>query len=137
MNPTAQLLEPEICELIGDGRYSELREALHHVPQADVADILAELGPDDAALAFRFLTRDQAGEVFGYLSPEFQEQLITKLGEEQSISVVENMSADDRPASSTSCRTRSPSGWSRRSAPSPARSRRPSWATRPGPSAAS
>ncbi|GMV24539.1 MAG: magnesium transporter MgtE [Phycisphaerae bacterium] len=92
----AQLLEPEVRELVREGAFSDLRRALHGVHPADVADILTELGPDDAALAFRFLTRDQAGEVFGYLSPEFQEQLITKLGEEQSVSVVENMSADDR-----------------------------------------
>ncbi len=95
-SPCAQLLEPEIRELVREGAYSELRHALHGVHPADIADILAELGPDDAVLAFRFLQRDDAGEVFGYLSQEFQEQLITKLGEEQAVRVVEGMSADDR-----------------------------------------
>ncbi len=92
----AQLLEPEIREMVREGAFSELRHALHGIHPADIADILAELGPDDAALAFRFLQRDDAGEVFGYLSQEFQEQLIAKLGQEQAVRVVESMSADDR-----------------------------------------
>lgn len=96
MNPTAQLLEPEVRELIREGAFSELRNALHGVHPADVADILGELGPDDAAVAFRFLQRDDAGQVFGYLEPEFQETLITKLGEEGALRVVEAMTPDDR-----------------------------------------
>lgn len=96
ISPCAHLLEPEIRELVREGAFSELRHALEGVHPADIADILTELGPDDAALAFRFLPRDDAGEVFGYLSQEFQEQLITTLGQEQAVRVVEGMSADDR-----------------------------------------
>lgn len=96
MNPTAQLLEPEVRELIQEGRYSELREILHEIPFADVADILAEMEPEQAALGFRFLQRDDAGAVFSYLSPEKQEAMIQKLGAEGAVRVVEAMSADDR-----------------------------------------
>ena len=96
MNPTAQLLEPEVRELIQEGRYSELRTALHHVPPADVADILAELPPSDAAVGFRFLQRDDAAEVFTYLSPEKQGELVAALGTQESVRVVEAMSPDDR-----------------------------------------
>lgn len=96
LNPTAQLLEPEVRELIREGRYSELRHALHGLPHADIADILAELDPADAALGFRFLQRDDAAEVFTYISPEVQQALIAKLGDEASLRVLEAMSADDR-----------------------------------------
>ncbi len=96
VNPTAELLQPEVRELIEEGRYSELREALHLVPPADVADILAALKPAEAAVGFRFLLRDDAGEVFAYLSPEKQEELITELGTEGSLRIVEAMDADDR-----------------------------------------
>lgn len=96
MNPIAQLLEPEIRELIREGHYSELRHALHHVPSADVADILSELDPTDAAVGFRFLQRDDAAEVFTYLAPDKQQELIEKLGTTDSIRVIEAMSADDR-----------------------------------------
>ncbi|QOJ00541.1 MAG: magnesium transporter [Phycisphaeraceae bacterium] len=96
MNPTAQLLEPEIRELIRDGLYSELREALHLLPPADVADILAELPSDQAAVAFRFMPRDDAASAFAYLTSERQEDLINALGAEASVRMVEAMGADDR-----------------------------------------
>ncbi len=95
-NPTAQLLEPEVRELILEGRYSELRAILHELPAADVADILAEMTPEEAALGFRFLPRDDAGLVFSYFSQEFQEDVLQKLGEEGSVNVVEAMHPDDR-----------------------------------------
>lgn len=96
MHPVAQLLCPEVVELVHEGRYSELREALHGVPNADVAEILAELEPKDAAVAFRFLLRDDAAEAFAYLTPEKQEHLLEHLGDEGSLRVVEAMSPDDR-----------------------------------------
>ncbi len=96
MNPTAQLLEPEICELIADGRYSELREALHGVHPADVADIFANIEPVQAAVGFRFLLRDDAAMVFSYLEPEKQAALIKELGQEAALRVVDAMSPDDR-----------------------------------------
>jgi magnesium transporter len=96
LNPTAQLLEPEVRELILEGRYGELRAVLHELPPADVADILSELTPEQAAVGFRFLPRDDAGRVFSYLAPELQEVLIQKLGAEASVRVVEAMEPDDR-----------------------------------------
>src|SRR5262249_2967764 len=45
---------------------------------------------------FRFLQRDDAGEVFAYLSPERQEELITELGTDGSLRVIEAMEPDDR-----------------------------------------
>lgn len=95
-NPTAQLLEPEIRELVREGRYAELREVLPGLPPADVADILAELPPREAAVAFRLLPRDLAAEVFAYHTPERQERLIAELGTEAAAGVVEAMSPDDR-----------------------------------------
>ncbi|MFN0134268.1 MAG: magnesium transporter [Phycisphaerales bacterium] len=96
MNPTAQLLCPEVRELVQEGRYSELREILHELPFVDVAEILADLDPAEAALAFRFLQRDDAAEVFSYLPAEKQEALVQKLGDEGSLRIVEAMSPDDR-----------------------------------------
>jgi magnesium transporter len=96
MNPTVHLLEPEVRELIREKRYSELREALHGVPMADVAEILATLEPSEAALGFRFLQRDDAAQAFAYLPPDEQEQLINELGNDGAIRVVEAMDPDDR-----------------------------------------
>jgi magnesium transporter len=55
-----------------------------------------ELAPAEAAVGFRFLLRDDAGEVFAYLPPEKQEELIAELGTEGSLRVIEAMGPDDR-----------------------------------------
>lgn len=96
MNPTAELIQPEVAELIREGRYSELREALHGIPPADVADVVSVLEPSEAAVAFRFLTRDDAGGVFAYLDAEHQQALIKELGNQQAVRIVEGMDPDDR-----------------------------------------
>lgn len=96
MNPTAELLCPEVQELIREQRFSELREALHLVHPADIAEILSGLDVADAAVGFRFLQRDDAAQAFAYLTPEAQESLISKMSTEQVVNVVEAMSPDDR-----------------------------------------
>jgi magnesium transporter len=96
VNPTAQLLEPEVCELIREGHYAELRDALHGVHPADTAEIFSSIEPSRAALGFRFLQRDDAAMVFSYLEPERQAALIRELGQEGALRVVEAMTPDDR-----------------------------------------
>jgi magnesium transporter len=96
VNPVAELIQPEVCELIREGRYSELREALHGIPMADVADVMAVLTRQEAAIAFRFLPRDDSGQVFAYLSPEKQSELISELGDKGALRIVEGMDPDDR-----------------------------------------
>lgn len=95
MTPTAALIQPEVAELVREGAYSELRAALRGLPAADIADIITGLEPDQRAVCFRFLPRDDAGEVFSYLDPEVQEELILKLGD-AALRVVEGMDPDDR-----------------------------------------
>jgi magnesium transporter len=96
VNPVAELIQPEVQELIREGRYSELREALHGIQGADVADVMAVLTPQEAAVAFRFLPRDDAGQVFAYLTPEKQTELISELGDKGAVRIVEGMEPDDR-----------------------------------------
>lgn len=95
MNPTAELIEPEIVELLHAGAYSELRAALKGIPAADIAELVTDLPASDAAVLFRFLPRDDAGEVFSYLDGEKQEELIKQLGE-AAVRVVEGMEPDDQ-----------------------------------------
>lgn len=95
MNPTAELIEPEIIELLRTGAYSEIRAALKGVPAADIAELVTDLPASDAAVLFRFLPRDDAGEVFSYLEGEKQEEVIKQLGE-AAVRVVEGMEPDDQ-----------------------------------------
>lgn len=96
MNPTAELLIPEVQELIRAGDFAELRASLHYLHPADLAEILSVLEPKDASLGFRFLKRDDAAAAFAYLPPEQQETIIAHLGNEAAVGVLERMSPDDR-----------------------------------------
>jgi magnesium transporter len=96
LTPTAELLIPEVEELIRAGSYAELRESVAHLHPADMAEILAAIEPDQACLGFRFLPRDLAAEAFSYLPPEEQEEIIQHLGNEAAASVMEAMTPDDR-----------------------------------------
>lgn len=98
MNPTVELIAPEVVELIRGGRLAELRAALAGVEVVDVAEVIQALDPDDAAVAFRILPRDEAAQVFSYLDAEDQELIIGKLGAEAAVRVVEAMTPDDRAA---------------------------------------
>ncbi len=96
-NPTAQLLEPDLRELIREKQYRDVRSALKELPTFDVAEILSELAPADAAVAFRLMPRDAAGEAFSHMESDRQEALIGQLGE-SALRLVEAMDHDDRAA---------------------------------------
>jgi magnesium transporter len=99
VNPTASLLAPEVQELIRGKLFVELRQTLQGLPAVDVADILIEQTPEDAAIAFRILPQEEAATVFSYLPPDQQEALIKRLGdltEGGAVSLIEAMEPDDR-----------------------------------------
>lgn len=96
MNLTAELLIPEVQELIRAGNYAELRESVMHLHPADMAEILSGLDPADAGVGFRFLPRDLAAAAFAYIPAERQEELISHLGTDSAVGVLEAMTPDDR-----------------------------------------
>jgi len=98
VNPTIQLLEPEIRELLEAGRYRELRESLRDLEPHDVADLLCALDAQGAAVAFRILPREMATAVFAELEPDDQERLIGEMGDERAVRVIDAMEPDDRVA---------------------------------------
>lgn len=98
MNPTAELLLPEVEELIRSGQFAELRASIADLHPADLAEILSAIEPKDACLGFRFLPRDAAAQAFSYLPAETQESMIQQLGNETAINVLEGMTPDDRAA---------------------------------------
>ncbi|MCA9279939.1 MAG: magnesium transporter [Phycisphaeraceae bacterium] len=95
MNPTAELLQPEIEELIRNKRFADLRSAIHALPYADLALIFAEIDPALAAVGFRLLPREDAAELFSYLDPEQQEALIGQFGNDHVREIFDELGADD------------------------------------------
>src|SRR5690606_10792077 len=98
-SPLAHLIAPDIRQMIDRKQWREVRDALSTLEPADVADIIDGIEPmEEAAVAFRLLPRDLAGEVFSYMPPEHQERMLTLLGEQRALQVIESMRPDDRVA---------------------------------------
>lgn len=92
------LLLPEIRELIESGDFTTLRDVLQELPAPDVADIIADLQPEDEAVLFRVLPRQTASDAFEYLPRDTQEALLRALGQEQVADLINLMAPDDRTA---------------------------------------
>lgn len=93
---TAELLAPEIAELIDQKRSAEVREALAELQDPELADLLWALEAKHRMLAFRFLSRDRQAAVFSFLDPEHQETLLGDLSNEQLAQILDDMAPDDR-----------------------------------------
>lgn len=75
---------------------NRLKSELNQLPPVDVGDYIADLPPEQRAIAFRLLKKDHATGVFEYLDPDVRESLIGSLHDAQVCQLVESMSPDDR-----------------------------------------
>jgi magnesium transporter len=98
MSLLEKLLLPEIRELIHDKDLDTLREALNRWLPADVADLIADLGPYEDIVAFQCLEPDLAAQTFVYLPRTAQEELIRVLPERELIVILNKLAPDDRTA---------------------------------------
>jgi len=90
------LLKPEIEQLIREGNFAALRDALADLPPADVADALVDLPPDAGAVVFRILPRAVAAEVFDFLPLDVQEAILRAMADKDVRELIEAMAPDDR-----------------------------------------
>ncbi|MEM9922809.1 MAG: magnesium transporter [Cyanobacteria bacterium P01_D01_bin.50] len=75
---------------------NELKWDLNHLPAVDVGEYIANLARKQRAIAFRLLNKNRAIDVFEYLPPEVQEQLINSLHDVRVAQILEAMSPDER-----------------------------------------
>lgn len=78
------------------GDLNQLKCDLNRLPPVDVGEYITQLPQKDQAIAFRLLNKSHAIDVFEYLPPEVQEDLINSLHDVQVVQIVEAMSPDDR-----------------------------------------
>ena len=97
--PTAELLAPDVRQLIDDRRWRELRDVFATLEPADSSDVIETIDPDeDAAIAFRLLPRALSADVFAHFDTDTQERFLELLGGERAVRLLEDMDADDRAA---------------------------------------
>jgi len=75
---------------------NQAKGELNRLQAVDVGDYLEDLTPEKRAIAFRLLQKDKATDVFEYLPPDVQEELISSLHTADVRSLVDSMRPDDR-----------------------------------------
>jgi magnesium transporter len=75
---------------------NQLKGNLNRLPPVDIGEYITQLPKEQRAIAFRLLNKSQAIDVFEYLPPEVQEELINSLHDVHVVQIVEAMSPDDR-----------------------------------------
>src|SRR5262245_56828673 len=98
MTMLEKLLLPEIKELIHDKELDTLRDALNRWLPADIADLLADLGPYEDAVAFQSLQPELAARTFAQLPIQVQHELTKTLPEPGFGRLFNEVAPDDRTA---------------------------------------
>src|SRR3990172_182088 len=91
-----ELLGPEILELIARRDYNTLKDVTSEWEAPEIAELLLSLFEEDQPILFRLLGRQQAADVFAYLPPEPQEQLLKSLTNDHVRSLLDELDPDDR-----------------------------------------
>ena len=81
--------------LLGQRNYQLLRELLAEMNEVDIARFLEDLPPEQAALTFRTLPKNQAMDVFAELEPVLQQHLIEGITDKEITALLEDLAVDD------------------------------------------
>ncbi len=73
----------------------ELRALTEDMNDADIADALEQLEPEERVVLFRSLNRDMAAEVFAHLIPDTKEALVSQLTAPELGRIVDELFLDD------------------------------------------
>ena len=90
------LLAPELRELLAEGRTTELAQVLEDLHPHDAASILSGLETDEIVRAISALPASAQANVFAYFPTELQEQIVLGAGRERVKELLTAMSSDDR-----------------------------------------
>ncbi len=86
----------KITELIGEKKFTELKQYLIGLNEVDIAEELDKIKEQEMLLkAFRLLPKDTAAEVFSHMQPEGQQLIIETISEKEINSIVQDLYLDD------------------------------------------
>ncbi len=88
----------ELAELVEGRDWPGLRARLARLPVQDVAALMPDLTREQRVPLFRLLPRRRSAEVFSYLGPEQQDELIADLTNEETRRLLGHLPPDDRTA---------------------------------------
>ncbi len=90
--------DSEIEALIENGQLKALAESLTSWANPEVAELILRLDKPHQVLVYRSLPRERAADVFAYLEPEDQDDVLDALTDADTRQLLANLSPDDRTA---------------------------------------
>lgn len=85
----------KIMELISKKDFKRLKAYLEDLNNADISDCLDELSDEDVAIIFRLLPKSEAADIFAYMEPETQENLLNLLSDKEISDIISDLFVDD------------------------------------------
>ena len=89
------ILIEKVPELISNGEISSLRELFSEMNEVDIALLMDELEAKERLFVFRVLPKDISADVFAYLEPESQEELVRMINDAELERLLDEMFLDD------------------------------------------
>ena len=90
-----ELMLEKIVELAENGEISAMRELLSELNVVDTAQLIEALEAKTRLRAFRILPKDISAEVFSYLDPEIQAELVRSITDSELERLLDEMFLDD------------------------------------------
>ncbi len=87
--------EKNILELIEQKKYLQLKKELSEMNEVDISEILEPLDLQTTLLVVRMLPKDIAAEVFSYISPERQADIINSVTDKELKFILDELFFDD------------------------------------------
>ena len=92
----AEAVAQQLEAMLSAGNYDGVKQLISPVQPVDIAQAIGTLPMILQALAFRLLNKNEAIEVYEYLDPSVQQNLLDRLRSNEVLDLVEEMSPDDR-----------------------------------------
>lgn len=93
-----EIMKPEIRGLIKKRDWATLRESLADWIPHEIAELLLDIDISERFLFFRSLPRQLSSEVFSYLDPEDQDDILYRMTDQETRQILQSMTPDDRTA---------------------------------------
>lgn len=85
-----------LTELINERRFSDIKNSLIEIQEADIAELLEELDVKESLLIFRLLPKEIAAEVFSFLDVERQSEISSLVSDKELEEIINELNFDDK-----------------------------------------
>ena len=85
----------ELRELLAAKKYTNIRQFLAELNEADIAFLMEELEEEERLKVYRILPKDLAADVFSFLEVEDQEHIINSITDYELGKIIEDLYVDD------------------------------------------